>query len=676
MLLILRRRWRLLALVWGATLAAVGVYTFTTTRLFRPQATLEIRPETPVISTSEVNDPAMMASRIMWENYYRTQEAILTSPSLVEAVFRSLPDVRTEFSQAADPVRAFTDRIDIEKVRTSFILKVGFVDRDGDKAKRIVNTMVSLYLDDANKRLRDIKSGAVEALATQTLPAIRQKVDDADRAVQAFQAESGFIDFEEHYRSLVKARQTIDSRQVDIRLRRAKLKSELEALSGYGGDGVSGIFNPAFHATRSLEPLVQDRARVASDLARDRKLLKEKHPRIQELEEQLGGIDRRIRESVQGTLLALQTDLRSVELEEKALVDVQASVDREIGEAGRKLTNYRRLESELASAKDLYNAYLKKHGETSATSGASLASVRVVDPAVTPQVPFKPKVLMNLALGGVLGLLMGVGAVFLTEQLDDRIASAREVEAFVGLDVLAVIPSLDQASKAGASPILLDEGSPLAEFEAFRSLRAEVVTRLEKVQGARVIGVLSALQSEGKSTVSLNLAKVLAMEGRRVLLFDADMHRPSLRPVVSSPDVPGLEKVLRGEVPIDRAVRPSRIPGVDVIGASEGTSGAAELAGTPRFAEALDWAKSRYDVVLLDLAPVNQVSESALLARRLHGVVLVVREARTGRGAVQLAKKRLLGMEANLLGAVVNCASPRGSGYGYYSYYGYGSRRA
>src|SRR5262245_44001543 len=108
---------------------------------------------------------------------------------------------------------------------------------------------------------------------------------------------------------------------------------------------------------------------------------------------------------------------------------------------------------------------------------------------------------MNLGVAAVVGLILGMGAMFVTEQLDDRISSPREIEGFVGVEVLATIPKLSTWAQAGSNPILLDEGSELPEFEAFRGLRAELVTRLEKLQGGKLVCVLSALQSEGKSTI-------------------------------------------------------------------------------------------------------------------------------------------------------------------------------
>lgn len=677
-LLILRRRWRLLAIVWAITVAGVGVYTFTTKRLYRPQASLEIRPETPLVTSGDANDPSVQANRLLnYENYNRTQEAILTSPTLLNATFKALPEaIRAKYKGFRDPMKEFAEKLDIERIRTSYILKVGFVDEDKEAAMQVVNTLISLYLDDANRRLRDLKSGAAEVLSKETLPSIRARVDQADKSLQAFQTETRYIDFEEHYKSLVEARRRFDARYTEIRIQRVKVKAELEALSGYGADGVSGLFNPAFHSTTTLQPLAQERARIASDLGKIEKLYKERHPAVQELREQLRMVEEKIREAIRGTLKSLETDLAGAESQEKSLREELLAVENGMAESARRLTEFKRLESELISAKELYNSYLKKHGETTATSSASLGSVRVVDHATMPIVPFKPRILMNLALGTVVGLLLGIGAIFLTEHLDDRIQSPREIEAFVGLDVLAVIPKLSQAAKFGESPILLGSESALPEFEAFRGLRAELVTRLERISGAKVMAVLSAMESEGKSTVAANLANVLAMEGRRVLLFDSDMRRPSMRKLVGITEGPGLEDVLLGKARLEEATQKCAIPGVDVLGAVVGTSGAAEMAGSPLFEDALRWGKSRYDVVLIDSAPVNQVSESPLIARRADGVVMVIRAGKTGRGAVQAAKTRLVRLGVNVLGAVINCAELHGDGYGngyygyYYSYYG------
>jgi capsular exopolysaccharide synthesis family protein len=165
------------------------------------------------------------------------------------------------------------------------------------------------------------------------------------------------------------------------------------------------------------------------------------------------------------------------------------------------------------------------------------------------------------------------------------------------------------------------------------------------------------------------LAAVLAMEGRRVLILDADLRRPSMLTLVGESERSGLEQVLKGEIPPERAIQKSCVMGVDVLGSKEGMSSAAELMGGPRLEEVLRYAREHYDFVLIDSAPVNQVSESALVARRADATILVIRELQTGRGAALMANRRLKGMGVNVLGAVLNCARLQGGAYGYYYSY-------
>lgn len=675
LLLILRRRWRILVLSWLLTVGATAAYTFTTTRLYRPQATIELRPEAPVVSSQNESD-YLLAGAYMWENYYRTQESILVSPTILEATLKTLPEaLRAEYARLPDPLRALAQQIEIEKLRTSFILRVGFIDRDPAKARDIVNTLVSVYLDDANRRLRHVKESTVAALSEETLPGIRKRVDGAENALTEFRSANGFIDLDERHRSLLDDWKKVTARLSERRLTGIRLRAELTALSNYKADAAGGLFHPSFHQTKSLDQLGQNRIRVAEELVREERTLKESHPRIRTLRQEIMSIEKEILEAVAGTLTAIQTDLRATEQEERALAQELARLEGSIAEVGGRLVEYRKLDAEVTAAKDLYGAYLKKHGDVAVTSGAGLASVRVVDPARLPKDPYKPRVTVNLALGGLLGFLVGVGLVFLTDQLDSRIRSADEIAAFAGLDVLAVIPKLLGAAKGEEGrPFLLGKESGLAGFEAFRGLRAEVVTRLGRLGGsAKVLSVLSPMQGEGKSTVTLNLAKMLAMEGRRILILDADLRRPAMKHFMDK-EGPGLEEVLSGAASLEKVVRPSRIEGVDIIGAREGTSGAAELASSPRFASALREAREKYDLILIDSAPVIPAAESALVARQADAALLVVRENRTVRGALQGARKRLEGMDVRVLGAILNCAEERGGEYGYYGYYYYSHR--
>jgi len=662
----LRRRWLLFALVWLLPVAAAAAYTLTLKPSYRPQATLEVRPEMSLVS-ADVSDAAYAASLMMWTNFYRTQEALLRSPGLVHSVLKALPEAASrEYRQASDPVRAFSEHLDIEKTESSYIMKVGFIDTDPGHATEIVNTLVSLYLKDANRRLRELKDEALEVLSNETLPAIRLRFDEAEKALQAFQAETGFADFEEQYASLVETRRRVGARHSEIRLRGFHIRSDMNAFEGYGSNGTAGLYHEAFHATRSLEPLAIQRAALSAELARQGENLKEKHPRLIELGKELASVELKIREAVQGTLKSLETNLASLEQEERVVVTEEARIEQQMGQSRRHLTDYKRLGAELTTSQELYNSYLKRQNETRATSAAGQAGVRVIDLATLPREPYKkPRWFLHLSI--VAGILLGAGAVLMAEHADDRIKSVREVEVFLGLDVLAEIPKLKDDRSGRERPLLLTEDSDPAEVEAFRALRAQLITRFEDTPSSKVIMVTSAEAGEGKSTIAANLARLLATQDRRVLLLDAELRRPSMKALLADSQGMGLEELLRGEALLQDAAQGSRLAGVDVLGADEELLGASDMASSPRFRLALKTARERYDFIVIDSAPLNLISESALIARRADATVLVVRLGVTSRTTALAAQKRLADMNVKLLGAVVNGTRPSGSFQGYQS---------
>ncbi|HLY75907.1 MAG TPA: polysaccharide biosynthesis tyrosine autokinase, partial [Planctomycetota bacterium] len=376
--------------------------------------------------------------------------------------------------------------------------------------------------------------------------------------------------------------------------------------------------------------------------------LKDKHPRAVEVRNELARVDAQIKDSVQGTLHSFDKTLEAIREEEKKIAAEKARIEEDMGGARRSLTEYKRLDAELATSKELYNSYLKKHSEARATSTSGQAGVRVVDPATVPAEPYK-KPNWLLSLGFVLGLVLAAAAVSLAEIFDDRLASPEEVELFLGLSVLGEIPRPTNDRQE----LLVDEELDAPAFEAYRSLRAQLVTRLEEVNRGKIILVTSSEAGEGKSSVAANLARVLAMEDQKVLLFDAELRWPCMKALLADPRGRGLEELLRGEVALLEAVQRSCIPGVDVIGADTGLLRAPEMAGSLRFQAALREAREHYDFVVIDSAPVNLVSDTALVARRTDATLLVIRHQQTSRAAALAARKRLVDLGAPLMGAVV-----------------------
>jgi capsular exopolysaccharide synthesis family protein len=256
-------------------------------------------------------------------------------------------------------------------------------------------------------------------------------------------------------------------------------------------------------------------------------------------------------------------------------------------------------------------------------------------------------------LGVVFGLLFGAVGILIAEQVDDRISTPRHAETALQLDVLAAIPELESQGNRDR-PLAPPDDPGSSPLEPFRRLRTEVVMRLQDAPGPKIVAVISAHDGEGRSTVAVNLARVLALEGHRVLLVDADLRRPRLVAMFAEGDGPGLEEYLLGEAPLAGSIQPSRLPGVHVLGARAEIHGPAEAPGSPRFRALWPAARAEFDFIVVDTSPVHAASEVPIVARSADASLLVVEEGRTGARQTLGAKRRLENHQVRVLGLVVN----------------------
>jgi capsular exopolysaccharide synthesis family protein len=256
-------------------------------------------------------------------------------------------------------------------------------------------------------------------------------------------------------------------------------------------------------------------------------------------------------------------------------------------------------------------------------------------------------------VGAIVGLLLGVVAVMLVEQHDDRASTPSEAEEALGMEVLTSVPALPRTPDTNGSPVVPEDNPETQPLEAFRRLRSEIVSRLQGISGSKILAVVGPGTGEGKSTIAANLARTLGLEGRRVLLFDADFRNPRLKQVFSLPKRPGLEEYLRSAVTLDTVVHPSGHPGVDVLGASHSLSESPELPARARFRQL--WSEFRaYDYVVVDAGAVNAHSEVAVVASQADAAILVMDERATELGQVVSARRILDNHQVKILGLVVN----------------------
>jgi succinoglycan biosynthesis transport protein ExoP len=326
--------------------------------------------------------------------------------------------------------------------------------------------------------------------------------------------------------------------------------------------------------------------------------------------------------------------------------------------------------------------------EAQVSAGINASNIRIVDAAEIPKRPVKPRVPLNLALGIVLGLGLGIGVAFFQEYLENTLKTPDEVETLLRLPSLGVLPSFspdgtgrDSAEGKLASVIPSGDGTlaPAIQtnsvaVEAFRSLRTSILLSANPVP--KTILVTSALPSEGKTTIAVNLGVTLASLGSRVLILDCDMRRPACHRSTGVENKPGLVQCLTGHAELVQCILPvPSVANLSVIPCGPIPPNPAEVLSSPVTGDLLRRLRAEFEYVLVDSPPLLSVADGRILATLTDAVVLVARAFKTPYDAVRRARALLYSAGARVLGVALNDVDMRREGYAYYYYrdgYGHG----
>lgn len=331
-------------------------------------------------------------------------------------------------------------------------------------------------------------------------------------------------------------------------------------------------------------------------------------------------------------------------------------------------------------ARDIANALsdefvvMTRELETPAGGERPEARVVVEQRASVPQKPVVPKRVRNIAVGIVLGGMLGVGLAFLRDQLDNTVNNPNTLEAISGVSVVGYIPFDGKIPTTPA--IAFDKGSsPTAE--AFRKLRTNLHF-LSVDDPPRLIVVTSSMPAEGKSTTAINIALALAEADHHVLLVDGDMRRPSLDKYLDGiVGQVGLSTVLSGGASLDEVLQETQVPRLMVLSAGATPPNPSELLGSMAAKKTFSELRSRFDYVIIDTSPLLAVTDSAILAAQADGALIVARCGKTKREQLAHAIGALNDVGANLLGAVMTMMpTRRGNAYSYDYYYVSGDGRS
>lgn len=545
------------------------------------------------------------------------------------------------------------------------IIRLSYRDNDPVRAREIINTLATTYLD-RNIILKTEEAGKSVEFISQQLDEVRQLLDEAELSLQDYKRQTGVIKLDSEIEILIERLSMVDKERSAEKLMSRQADFAIQALQ------------KALKQGRSYAPssLLQDP--VLAELARDlAKLEVERHGLLTEFTASHPSV-----QSLSGQILAGQEKMLSIyQAMQKGLNLKINDLDAEIAIFEKQLKSLPETEQQFARltrratvSADIYTFLLHKHEEARIARASTISSVNIIDPAITPELPVKPNKKKNLLLALIVGGMAGIGVAFFIEYLDDTIKDADAAKHLLGFPLIAVIPHIkpqldngDVLSEAQvAKRTLISHLEPRSSAaEAFRSLRTGLhFASVDKEN--KIILISSTFPGEGKTTVAANLAETIAKTGARVLLVGCDLRRPTLHIVFDHPNVPGLTEVLIGDIDAASAIHNTGHNSLDIISAGMTPPNPAELIGSNKMQNFLQTVGPQYDYILLDAPPILAVTDAALLSEFADQLLIVLEAGRVQVRAAQRMKDLVLSMRIDVAGLVVN--DKTGKGEEYYSY--------
>lgn len=400
-----------------------------------------------------------------------------------------------------------------------------------------------------------------------------------------------------------------------------------------------------------------------------------KNPRLIELQNQMKSLDDQIQVEMEKIRQRAKNDLTLAEEGEKSLRAAYEAQKVVTSKMNDDVVQLGILMEQASSSRELYDVLYAKLQETNIDSGSTAANITLADPARPPGKAWMPKRTLFPAAGLFGGLILGIGLAFLLESQDDTVADSFQVEAMAHVPVLGIVPFYKREIKGPAEGALASESSPFlidpagATAEAFRSLRSGL-TLSGVGRRLRVLSVTSSLGSEGKSFTVYNLGLAFAATGLKVLIIDADLRRPRQDSLFRVSRETGLSNLLAGIGTFDEVIKPHSVaPNISVMPAGQSTPLASELLESGEIAKVLQAARERFDLVLVDNAPVLPVADPIQVASHCDGTIGVMRSGRTSRKALRRFIQTLARNRIHLLGMVIQAVDMSASEYR--SVYGY-----
>ncbi len=673
----LKRRWLPFVIVSASVLGCTTVATYLQKPIYEAEGQLLLSKTDRVSSLTDIaNQVKEVTGLTQTSSPLDTESVLLQSPPILEKTIATL-NLKDKEGQLLDSDQ-FKKSLKVKSIRGTDVLSVSYRSVKPTEVAAVVNTLMKLYLEN-NIRVNRTATVAARDFIRHQLPEIEARVQAAEADLRQFKEANRVVALEEEAKVAVKGTSDLADAITRSKADLADATSRSVALQQQIGlNPAQAIAFTTLSQSVAVQKALTEYQQVQDQLAVQRTRYRPEHPEIttllrkeEALKQQLEG---RIAQVLPPSETITDQDLQITSLKQTITQDLVKAEAERVGLASRAavldqaMTNYqsrarvlpqleqkqRELERRLQIARSTYEQLLKRLQEVELAENQNIGNVRVVSAPRAPQKPVTSSKVLNLALGGLMGVLAGALTALMLDAIDKSVKTADEAQKLTGYPLLGIIPIVSgQNGNRDERMILPARDNPCSYIgNSFEMLQTSLGFTVSD-QPLQVILVASAVSGEGKSLIAANLAIATAQMGRRVLLIDADMRQPSQHLIWQQMNLKGLSDILVDQANFSEIVS-SPYANLDVLTSGTTPPNPIALIDSQRLDTLIKTVTGTYDFIIFDTPALTLAPDALTLGKLVDGILFVVRPGVADSASVKQAKILLAQSGRRVLGMVVN----------------------
>lgn len=685
---IFRKRFWVFFVTFILTVAFVVIYLIYATPIYEASATLKIEPQsqgsiTDLFSSQITSSRPDISTEVELIKSRSNIETVVDELNLVSYFKNTNPEITKN-----DVISIVSKMISISPVKDTKIVKISVQSPDPILATSIANKLAQVYnelLKSLSKNEYTVKRQFIES----QIPKLESELKEAEDNLRKFKEENNVFVLDEEAKNILSLMLNYDSQINSYLLQKQENKATIEALNEMLKKVDEKIVSSETITTNPIvNQLKSQLVEYRIELAGLSNTYSENDPKIVELKQKISETEKILKDEV-AKIVTSQVQSINPAYQELYTQLIESQYKAEVYDSiieslkilrdtyQKKMSKLPLLEQKLLELErdikvkeSLYTLLLEKLEETKIAEAGVIGTANIIDKAIVPEKPVKPNKKLTLAIGGVLGIFLGILLVFVVEYADKSIKDEEEVKRIArGSVILGRVPRFE-LKKGQDKPELIVLNSPTSpQAESIKLVATNINYSI--TPEPKVIEITSPDPSEGKTLTAANLAISYAQNGIKTLLLDLDMRKPRVEKVL------GLERFNIGivnhilkDVPVERIIQ-NYMENLDVIPVGPIPPNPSSLLTSKKFVDLFNKLKEQYEKIIIDLPPVLAAADALIISKYTDGLVLVVRAGGTLKHSLKIALENIKTSSANLLGLVINDINEKSSNYYYYYYYYY-----